>query len=215
MPRNNGYCSPTPSAKFKQLRMGRVYDRVRSDPREDTPPRPEAGLSLKASPALPELGLGQQPPANPAEGHSFNCSLHDCKPQSRLGHGLRKTSASPQHGFGLDSIDKRMSDVTRSCRVDIAHSTYCQELFSYLPLLQPLRLGQLLHRTGSGTCPSPISWPRLSARSKMRIQEPDIPFPAQVNSKYGDHTVDHAGYRGSDAPPLPHVTSRGALGSPC
>jgi hypothetical protein len=48
----------------------------------------------------------------------------------------------------------------------------------------------------------------------MQIQELDIPFPAQVNNKYGDHVDDHAGYRGLDTPPLPYVTSSGAPGSP-
>jgi hypothetical protein len=41
---------------------------------------PKAGFSLRANSASPELGLGRLPPANPVEGHSFNCSLHDKEP---------------------------------------------------------------------------------------------------------------------------------------
>jgi hypothetical protein len=66
-----------------------------------------------------------------------------------------------------------------------------KSLLANLPLLQPLRLGQLLHRTGSGMCPNPKPWPRLSARSKIHIQEPDIPFSGQVNNKCGGHADDH------------------------
>jgi hypothetical protein len=65
---------------------------------------PEAGPGLGANSVSLELGLGQLSPANPAEGHSFNCSSH----------GLEKTSTSSKHGFGLDNIDKTTPDVTRS-----------------------------------------------------------------------------------------------------
>jgi hypothetical protein len=34
---------------------------------------PEADLSLKTNSASPKPGLGYLLPANPAEGHSFNC----------------------------------------------------------------------------------------------------------------------------------------------
>jgi hypothetical protein len=80
---------------------------------------PEAGLSLGANSASPRSKLclshlpPPPPPMNTAEGRSFNCSLRDCKPQSRLEHGLGKTSASPKRGFGLDNIDKRIPNVTK------------------------------------------------------------------------------------------------------
>jgi hypothetical protein len=48
----------------------------------------------------------------------------------------------------------------------------------------------------------------------MQIQESDIPFLAQVNNRYGDHTDGHASYEGSDALPLPYATILDASGSP-
>jgi hypothetical protein len=92
----------------------------------------ELGLSLKENSVSPELGLA---PANSAGGHSFDFSLHDCMPQSRLVHGLERTSVSLEHGFGLDSTDKRAPDVTRSYKADVrilyglpsafCHTYYC------------------------------------------------------------------------------------------
>jgi hypothetical protein len=63
---------------------------------------PEASLSLGTNSTLPELGLSYQLPVYPAGGHSFNCVMHSCEPRSKLGHGLGKASASPEHGFSLD-----------------------------------------------------------------------------------------------------------------
>jgi hypothetical protein len=60
----------------------------------------EVGLNLGENSSSPELGLDRVPqeqlPANPARGQSLNCSLHDCMPQSRLDHGLERTSISPE-----------------------------------------------------------------------------------------------------------------------
>jgi hypothetical protein len=92
----------------------------------------EVILGLGANFASPELRLGQLPPANPAEVHSIKCSLHDCKTESRLDHGLGKTFALPENAFALDNIDKRTPDVARSCRADVEYSMYYQEHFSIL-----------------------------------------------------------------------------------
>jgi hypothetical protein len=89
-------------------------------------PQPQSKLRLARARSRPPA------PKNPVEGHSFNCSLHDCKPQSRLGHGLGKTSVLPERGFSLDSIDKMTPDVTRSYRADVKYSTVCQEIFAIL-----------------------------------------------------------------------------------
>jgi hypothetical protein len=59
-----------------------------------------------------------------------------------------------------------------------------------------------------------MPWPRLSAQSKIQIQEPDIPFLAQVNSKYENHANGNAGYRGLDTPSLMYATSPSASGNP-
>jgi hypothetical protein len=88
----------------------------------------EVGLTLEENSASPELGL--DPPANHVGGHSFDYSLHDCMPESRLGHG-EKTSILPERGFSLDSINKRTSSVTRSYIADVriisafCHTYHC------------------------------------------------------------------------------------------
>jgi hypothetical protein len=61
--------------------------------------KPEVGLSLGTNSASPEPDLGYLLPANPAEDHSSHCVLHVYEPQRRLGHGLDKISASPEHRF--------------------------------------------------------------------------------------------------------------------
>jgi hypothetical protein len=45
--------------------------------------------------------------------------MHDCKPQSRLGHILRKNSSSPKHGFDLDNTNGRTPDVIKSSRANV------------------------------------------------------------------------------------------------
>jgi hypothetical protein len=93
----------------------------------------EVGLALGENSASPELGLDHLPPPPPANHvgrHSFDYSLHDCMPESRLDHG-EKTSISPERGFSLDSIDKRTSSVTRSYIADVriisafCHTYHC------------------------------------------------------------------------------------------
>jgi hypothetical protein len=80
----------------------------------------------------------------------------------------------------------------------------------YLSLFQQLRLGQHLYQAGSGTRPSPRSWPQLFARSRCKIQGSDVVLLIQVNYKYKGHSVGHAGYRGSESSPLLNATSLGA-----
>jgi hypothetical protein len=89
------------------------------------------GLALGRKLCLARARPRPTTPANPTKGHFFNCVLHGCKPYNRLSHSLRKTSASPERGFGLDNTDERTPDVTRSCRADVGYPTYCQELFCH------------------------------------------------------------------------------------
>jgi hypothetical protein len=84
----------------------------------------EADLSLGTRSTSPELGLSHLPPANPTGVHSFNCVLHGCEPNSKLGHNLEKTSASPEHGFGLDNTNERTPDVTKSNKADVLPRTF-------------------------------------------------------------------------------------------
>jgi hypothetical protein len=104
-------------------------------------PQPRDKLRLvRARPRLPA-------PSNPTEGHSFNCVMHGCELRSRVGHDLGNTSASPEHGFGLDNTNGRTPNITRSSRADVLPRAF----LPYSPLLQLLRLGHVLHQTGSGT----------------------------------------------------------------
>jgi hypothetical protein len=87
-------------------------------------------FSLGTNFASPDPGIGFLPSANPAEGHSFNCVMHGCEPRSRLSIGLRKTSASPEHGFSLDNTNEGASYVTRNSRADVLprafhHTHHC------------------------------------------------------------------------------------------
>jgi hypothetical protein len=175
---------------------------------------PKADLSLGTNSASPEPGIAHLHPANPTEGQSFNYSLHDCEPQSRLGHGLGKTSASTKRGFGLNNTDERTLDVIRSCRADVGYPTYCQELFAIL-VTTPTTTTQTTppsDRLGHTT------EPRALASALCTVKDANTgtghPFPAQVNSKYKGHTKGHTGYRGLDTPPLPYTTSLGAPGDP-
>jgi hypothetical protein len=86
----------------------------------------EAGLSLGTNSTSPEPALGYLFPTNPAGGHSLNYVLHSGEPQSRSGHGLRQTSASPEHGFDFDSTNRRRPDVIRSSRADILPRAFCR-----------------------------------------------------------------------------------------
>jgi hypothetical protein len=116
---------------------------------------PEAGLGLGTNFASPEPSLGYLLPTNPARGHSFKHFMHIYESQSGLDHGLGQTSASPEHGFGIDIINERAPDVTRNSRADVLPKTF----LPYLALLQPLLHGQLPHHADLGTWSSP----RLSA----------------------------------------------------
>jgi hypothetical protein len=126
MPCNNGYCSTTPSANFgwgartteHGLALGKKLGLARSQPQNKL-------CLVRAWPRPPA-------PTNPTEGHSFNCSLDDCEPQSRLAHGLGKTSASTERDFGLDNTDERTPDVIRSRKADVRYPMYCQEFFAIL-----------------------------------------------------------------------------------
>jgi hypothetical protein len=76
----NGYYSPMTSANSG-------WD-AHMTPLGRNSASPEAGLSLGTNYASPELCLDYLPPMNPTGGHSFNCVLHGCKPQTTVG-GLR------------------------------------------------------------------------------------------------------------------------------
>jgi hypothetical protein len=81
---------------------------------------------------------------------------------------LGETSASPEHGLGPNNIDKRTPDATnpstkrwlQNCRAGVKstlrHTGRITMRFSpYLSLFQQLRLGQYIHKMGSGTRPNP------------------------------------------------------------
>ena len=106
---------------------------------------PEAGLSFRTNSASPDLGYVL--PANSAGGHSFNCVAHVYESRSRLDHGIRKTSASLEHGFGLNIINERAPNVTGNRGADVLSRGF----LPYSALHQPLRHGQLPHQVGSGT----------------------------------------------------------------
>jgi hypothetical protein len=208
--RDKGYCSPTPLTEFKQIRMGRTYDEAWSSPREESTPRPKLASASEQTPPRPTSASTTCPPRIPRTATPSTVPYTTANPRAGSSMASRRLLSRPSMASALiipttarpPSLEavELMSDTLR-----IAKS-----FLPYLPLLQPLRLVQLLHRTGLGARPSPWHWPRLSAQSKMQIQEPDTPFPAQVNSKYKGHTKGHTSYRGSDTPPLPYTTSSGA-----
>jgi hypothetical protein len=112
-----------------------------------------------------------------------------------LGVGLTmasgETSTSLDHGLNLNNIDKRMLDATnpstktttgwlQNCRAGfrstICHTGWITMCFSpYLSLFQQLRLGQHIHKMGSGTLPNPRPWPRLSTWSRDGTKGPNFP----------------------------------------
>jgi hypothetical protein len=109
------------------------------------------------------------------------------------------TSASPEHGLGLNNIDKRTPDATnhRNYRVGdksaLRHTERLTMCFlPHLSLFQQLWLEQHIHKVGSGTRPSPRSRPRLSARSRCEIQGLDALPQIKVNRKYKSHSGSHA-----------------------
>jgi hypothetical protein len=102
----------------------------------------EAGLSLKTNSTSPKPGLDYLLPANLAGGHSFNCVTHVYESWSGLGHGLGRTSASPEPAFSLDISNERAPNVTRNNGRGYS---------PYSALHQPLRHGKLPHQVGSGT----------------------------------------------------------------
>jgi hypothetical protein len=108
---------------------------------------PEADLGLGTNSVSPEPSLCYLLPANPTGGHSFNYVVHVYESRSGLNHGLGQTSTLPEHGFGLDIINKRALDVTRNSEAGVLSRAF----LSYSSLHQPLRHGQLPHQVGLGT----------------------------------------------------------------
>jgi hypothetical protein len=181
----NGYCSPTTSANFvwdtqttkRGLALGEKLRIARSRPQ----PRKNS-VSL-------ELYLGYLPPANPAGGHSFDCVLHGSKPHIGLGHDLGETSASPEHGFGLDITNERAPNITKSNRVDVLpgafrHTHHCSNHYDLDNF--PIRRA----RVRDGALGS-----LRSQRCKYRNRTSSSRHKS--NNEYKGHT----GYRGSTMPP--------------
>jgi hypothetical protein len=97
--------------------MGHAYNKSASWPSGANSASPEDGLILGTNSDSPEPGYLL--PANPAGGHSFNCVAHVYESWSGLGHGLGRTSASPEPGSVLDISDGKAPDVTENCRADV------------------------------------------------------------------------------------------------
>jgi hypothetical protein len=150
---------------------------------------PEADLSLGKTPSRSSSTSATCPPANPAGGHSFDCVLHGSKPHIGLGHDLGETSASPEHGFGLDITNERAPNVTKSNRVDVLpgafrHTHHCSNHYDLDNF--PIRRA----RVRDGALGS-----LRSQRCKYRNRTSSSRHKS--NNEYKGHT----GYRGSTMPP--------------
>jgi hypothetical protein len=126
VPGNNDYCSPRrlPTSNGTRVRQSMVWPLGRNYA------LPKADLSLGTNSALPELDLGYLPPANPAEGHSFNCGMHAASPRVGSAMVSGRLPPCPSNGFGLDNTNERTLDVIRSNRVDalpraFRHTHHC------------------------------------------------------------------------------------------
>jgi hypothetical protein len=207
--------------------MGRARVWAWSHPREGTLPRPMSA-SWENS-ASPELGFGQllqqQLPANPAGGHSDDCtnpSMMTACPETSSTKASGGTSVSPESGLGLDNIDQR-TPPTPSRRLLTTRwlHDWCQVCFTpyeenYYALFTILII--VSTTTTQTTSPSDklgyASEPQILALAlcsvKMQIQGPDVLLLVQVNGQYECHTVCHTGYRDLDSSPL-HIRQTVAL----
>jgi hypothetical protein len=128
--------------QFKQIRIGHAYDKARSHPGGGgNLPHPKPASTSKQTLPRPSSGSANCPSRIPQKATPTIVPAR-LQAQSRLSHGLKKTSVSPKRGFGLDIIDKRTLDVTRSYRADVRYSTDTKRFLPYLSLLQTLQLGQ-------------------------------------------------------------------------
>jgi hypothetical protein len=66
--------------------------RVEASPWGANSTLPKVNLNLGTYSALPEPGLSYLLPANPTEGHSFDCNSHVFESWSKIGRYLGQTS---------------------------------------------------------------------------------------------------------------------------
>jgi hypothetical protein len=125
---NNGYCSSTSFANLgwdvRTTKHGLALGK-------------KLRLAQSWSQPWNKLCLAQAWPRPPAPCKSYRrpllqLFLAQSQAPKQTQPWPRKTSASPERGFGRDIIDKRTPNVIRSCRADVGYPTYYQELFSIL-----------------------------------------------------------------------------------
>jgi hypothetical protein len=139
-----------PLSPTTMIVMGHAYDKTWSSPRK------KLRLARSRSQPRNNLRLAGAQPRPPAPRESRRRPLLQQFPtRSQAPEQARpcpqKISASPERGFGLVISTKGCPTSSEATELTSDTLRITKMFLTYLPLLQPLRLGQLPHQTGLGT----------------------------------------------------------------